>query len=277
VPRLFSRTPVVGTVYDVLPLAIPQFFRSDEERLGYSKRLQEALDRIDLLITVSEYSKREILRNFRVKVEPLVIYPARYPRTRPNGSGRDALTYGEYFLYVGGYSLRKGVAQLVRMFVDLHQKKRLSSRLLLTGRRKYPSEELKHLIEDAVRLNVAEELGYVSDAELFNLLSHAKALAYPSKYEGFGLPPLEAMSVGCPVLTSRCMSLPEVCGDAALYADPDDEREFAGAVMRLEHDGDLREALRAKGRAQAAKFSGRASAEKFLSAVGRLVGTRRSA
>ncbi len=264
VPRLPAGTRVVTTLHDVLPLAIPQHFRDAAGRQAYCARVQRDLDRTDLLITDSEYSRGEILRHFRVRSEPVVIPLA---STLPPGPPAAGPARGSYFLYVGGYTARKNLEGLVRLFCALRREGALRSRLVLTGSRHYFSREFARLVAEGVSQGVVEEAGYVPDEALAGLLAGARALVYPSRYEGFGLPPLEAMAAGCPVVTTAGTSLPEVCGEAALYVDPGDERAFAQALCALERDEGLRRELRARGRARAARFSWDAAAARFLGAV----------
>lgn len=271
VPRDFPDVIVVTTLYDVLPLMIPHYFKSDRAMQEYRKKVQSDIDRTHLLITVSQYSKKEIMSNFNVKCELVVLHPGptiEASNRQPNselGQGSD------YFLYVGGYDPRKGIDVLVRIFIDLHRKKMLSSKLILTGSKNYFSADFKQLVDEGCRLGIVEEMGYVSDETLANLLSGARALVYPSKYEGFGLPLLEAMTFGCPVITTRYTSIPEVCEDSAYYIEPDDEKDFAEGLIALEKNEKLRSELKIKGKKQAAKFSWRASARIFLDAITNIV------
>lgn len=270
VPRLPGGPLTVTTVHDVLPLLIPHHFPSPAAEKQYRARLQRDIDRTDLLVTDSEYSKRSICEHFQVPAEPLVIYPGVTPRCTPEV--RAAPPDGEYFIYVGGYHRRKGLEALLRVFLALHAESRLTSRLLLTGTPGYVSAEFSRLLQDGRGL--IYELGYLDDATLNERVTQAKALVYPSKYEGFGLPPLEAMAAGCPVMTTRGTSLPEVCGDAAHYFDPDDEQSFANALFLLEHDGGLRAELRARGRARARRFTWNQAADSYLSALDRAMSMR---
>jgi glycosyltransferase involved in cell wall biosynthesis len=271
VPRLFASAAVVATIHDVLPLVIPQHFASDQARAAYCAAVQRDLDRSHLVVTDSQYSRAQILKHFRVHAEPVVVHLAPDP---PPSIATAAVEPGDYFIYVGGYAPRKGVDRLVSIFLDLHREKRLSSRLILAASKQYFSDDFRRLIETGAERGVLQETGYVTDDELFSLLSRAKALVYLSQYEGFGLPPLEAMSVGCPVITTGCAAIPEVCGGAVLYVDPDDEAHVAAALMRVETDPGLRQRLSAQGRAQASKFSWKASAEKFLDALHRVLEAR---
>jgi glycosyltransferase involved in cell wall biosynthesis len=109
--------------------------------------------------------------------------------------------------------------------------------------------------------------GYVTDSELRALYEHAVCLVYPSLYEGFGLPPLEAMACGCPVITSRAASLPEVCGEAALYCDPRDPADIAQAMRRVLGSEELRRDLRQRGLERSSQFRWSGSGEAVLSVL----------
>lgn len=266
IPSTFANTNIISTIHDVLPLEIPGHFKSLNEEINYRKRMQTDIFKSDLVITVSEYSRKKILDNFSVRQEPLVIY---------HGPG---LQYAEnvkriidddYFIYVGGYDPRKGIEKLIRIYIKLRCQRKISSSLVLTGKINYYSLELKKLIDEGKQLGLIE-LGYVSEEKLIHLYSGAKALVYPSKYEGFGLPPLEAMSLGCPVITTKHTSIPEICGDAVIYIEPDNERDFAQGLISLEKNYDLFCQLKEKGRRQAAKFSWNKSAQVFISTLQKL-------
>lgn len=267
VPRLSSRLTIVTTLHDVLPLIIPGYFRSILSERIYRIKKQRDIMRTDVLITDSEYSRRCILDNFQMRSEPMVIYhgPTLDRTSRNKNSGQP--NRDEYFLYVGGWDLRKGLIPLLKVFVALHRENRIASKLFLTGNRNYFSDEFRRLLEEAVSMGIVEERGYVSDSQLANLLVNAKALVYPSRYEGFGLPPLEAMHLGCPVITTRCTSIPEVCGDAVLYVEPDDQLDFAHALITIEINPGVRKELALKGLAQASRFTWENAAQKFLSAL----------
>ncbi len=277
VPRLQTSGIVASTIHDVLPLIIPGYFRTpgDEER--YRARVQQDLDRSDVIFTDSVYSRQQIVTQFTATHEPVVIRfgPTMTPLSpdAPVGRTGDA----PFFVYVGGYDRRKGIEGLVRLFLALHTDGRIRSRLILTGTPQYFSATFRDAVREAVARGAVEERGYVDEPTLAGLFHHARALVYPSKYEGFGLPPLEAMTAGCPVITTRATSLPEVCGDAAVYVNPDDTRAFADAIVSVETDALLRERLRATGFAQAATFTWEAAAATFLGALHTALQKRRHA
>jgi alpha-1,3-rhamnosyl/mannosyltransferase len=267
VPRLRTNGIVASTIHDVLPLIIPGYFRSQQDEEHYRARVQQDLDRSDVVFTDSTYSRQQIVTCFRAPHEPVVIrfgptmQAAAVPA--PAGTSEDK----PFFVYVGGYDRRKGIEGLVRLFLELHSGGRIASRLILTGTPNYFSDAFREQVRDAVARGAVEERGYVDESTLAHLLQKARALVYPSKYEGFGLPPLEAMTAGCPVITTRETSLPEVCGNAAVYVDPDDRHAFAEAIVALETDPVLRERLRAAGSAQAATFTWQDAATTFLDAL----------
>ncbi len=271
-PRVgVPRTGVVITLHDVLPLIIPNYFSTEQAEQAYRQQIQRDLDRAHLLITDSTYSQQSIMRNFKVRSEPLVILGAPTLSVLPSAHSGNPVKTADYFLYVGGYDPRKGLMPLLNVFLALHEAKKLTSRLILTGTPYYFSAEFKQLVDKGKQLGIIEEKGYITDAELVTMFKEAQALLYPSKYEGFGLPPLEAMALGCPVLTTPYTSLPEICGEAALYADPADTASLAEAILALEHQPDLRRVLQQKGLAQARKFSWTTSAERYLQALERLI------
>jgi glycosyltransferase involved in cell wall biosynthesis len=267
-----SDITTVTTILDVLPLTIPDYFKSRNAERKYRERMQSDIDRSDLIVTISQYSKKEIMRNFTVKTEPLVVYPGSSIKVNCQPLKRNGNESDAYFLYVGGYDRRKGLEALLGVFIKLYRSGQLHSRLVLTGeRRGYFSTEFKRLVTEGLSLGAVRETGYVSDAELSRLYCGARALVYPSKFEGFGLPPLEAMILGCPIITTKCTSIPEVCGDAACYVDPDDETDFADALVALQNDFELRRKLEERGVKRSAYFSWQKSARIFLDAIIKLV------
>lgn len=255
---------VIMTLHDIVQMVVPGHFSSQSGLDAFRERIQRDIDRSRVVFTVSENSKKDIMNAFRLRSEPIVLYPA--PTLTPDNYDpiMDMGRTGGYFLYSGGYDRRKGLEPLLRVFMGLHRDRNLTSKLYLTGSRSYYSKTFKRLIDEATAMNVAKELDYVSDRELIELMRNAKGLIYPSFYEGFGLPPLEAMSVGCPVITTPYSSIPEVCGKAALYVRPDDAREFGDAIIALERNGRLRSELIVSGKAQSGRFSWNRTAAAFL-------------
>lgn len=262
IPRLPRHIGTVMTLHDVLPLEIPRYFRHRAARWRYRYRRHRDVRRAKLIITDSAYSAAAIQRNFRPSRPPIIIPLATSlpPAKSVNEKAQP------YFIYVGGYDMRKGLEWMLETYYRLREEGHLDAPLLLTGSPNYFNRNIRALIQHGVQRGWLEEKGYLSDQALADLIVGARALIYPSRLEGFGLPPLEAMALGCPVITTPCSSLPEVCGSAALYAHPDHPQELASAWLRLDRDESLRKEMKARGIQQAATFSWPVSAAAFLRA-----------
>jgi len=269
-------TTVITTVLDVLPLDIPCYFGHHDltQEEEYRKRTQYDLDHSDMVLTISEYSKRRIAAHFHLRSEPLVI-PLASPLFPLSDTETPALPPEPFFLYVGGYALRKGLEPLLQVFGRLHQQGQLTSKLYLTGAKKYYSTRFQKMVKESIAAGFVKELGCVSDEDLRALYRTAKALVYPSRYEGFGLPPLEAMSLGCPVITVRDTAIPEVCEEAVLYVNPEEEQNFAAGLLAIEKNAALRAELSCRGLQQAQQFTWEKAACKFLDAVHCLLNGKR--
>lgn len=223
-----------------------------------------AARRSPLLLTISEFSKERLARHLKRRDRVVIVSGAASHMDRQTADGqlveRLGLGAGRYWLAVGSANPTKNFARLVEAFCQLPRS--LDVRLVIVGGRNGSvfSGSRSELIEDDRLLWT----GPVSDAELQALYQHALAFAFPSLYEGFGLPPLEAMSCGCPVAAARAASIPEVCGDAVLYFDPNSTTSIAEALRRLTEDDELRATLSRQGRRHAGRYSWDASAAQLL-------------
>lgn len=210
------------------------------------------------LITVSEFSKSEIAQTYNLSSKDIsVIYNAPLILNNSDGLNDGASLRDEtvpYVLAVGSLDPRKNLKTLIRAFLRI--KKETGLKLYLVGGYNpnfAKDNELQHLLDknkDAILF-----LGYVSDDELVSLYKRAVCFVFPSIYEGFGLPPLEAMANGCPTIVSNVASLPEVCGDASLYIDPKSDHGISIAITEIYKNEKLRFSLINKGHLQATKFS----------------------
>jgi glycosyltransferase involved in cell wall biosynthesis len=269
-PIVVRGARTVTTVHDLIPLRLP-WATLDDKRLTYHL-LRKTLELSDLAVADSECTKKDIVDVFRVKPESIeVVYPALPPpepeapeerqRARLAGLG---LTPGGYMLCVGNIEPRKNIARLLeavsRLDADIP--------LVLVGPRAWLWEDSLRLMPELRRRRKALHLGYLSRQDLHR---HARFLVFPSLYEGFGLPALEAMTLGCPVIAANTSSLPEVCGDAALYVNPQSVEEIVEKMRGLLKDEGLRLRLKEAGLARAALFSPEQFSERLARAYAKVL------
>ena len=170
---------------------------------------------------------------------------------------------GKYLLFVGKQHKRKNILTLLKVFQQLKEKYFIPHQLVLVGTSGDGSRQIEDWLARGNHPDVVQA-GFIPDQEMRHLYTGAEALVYPSLYEGFGLPVLEAMACGCPVITSTVSSIPEVAGTAALLIDPYREDEMAQAILRLIREPFLAQQPREQGRIQAQKFTWDRAAEATL-------------
>jgi len=250
----------VVTIHDVFAWSCPGT-STLLDTLIYRHWLPRLLPRVDAVITDSEASKADIVRFLGVSPAGIcVIYPgvSQALRAGPkSAAGTVGSKYGLpecYILFVGSVEKRKNLRGLLRAYALLRQRGEQSPLVVVGARRWKYSQILKTLKE----LDLGKDViftGYVPDADLPAVYSGADLFVFPSFYEGFGLPPLEAMACGTPVVCSNAASLPEVVGDAAVMVDPYDVEGLAEAMRRVLACAGLRAELRAKGLERARQFT----------------------
>jgi len=264
---LLNRTPVVVGVHDTMADRNPQFaFSSKIHRLYWDLKVRFALQQADTVLTVSDHSRRSIHGHFgfpkgRIRVVQEAAAPCFHPICNPHRPRN-------YILHVGGISPNKNLETLVKAFA------RMSAslpgwELLLAG--DFKTDGFKSCYEEiraAIRLHRVEKsvrfLGFVSDEELCVLYSCAGLFVMPSLDEGFGLPAIEAMACGTPVVVSRGTAVEEVVGDAGILVDPTDEIALAQEMGRVLTNANLAESLRERSLRRAAEFSWRRAAEELV-------------
>lgn len=265
VPPSTRTRSLVVTIHDLAfrlhPETAPQSTR------WWLSRVERTLERATRIIAVSEATKRDLLELYGVSNERVAVIPngvdgrAFHPPS-PEDVARVRRRFGiagPYLLFLGGIEPRKNLPALVRAFAQLPPDVRPA--LVLAGGSVEWNTEGRDALEGALRelpWQIGERIvltGYVTEVEKVALLGGAESLVYPSLYEGFGLPVLEAMACGTPVVTSDAPALAEVGGDAALLVDPRDPAAIAAGIERVLRDGELRTELTAKGTARAASYS----------------------
>jgi glycosyltransferase involved in cell wall biosynthesis len=267
------RMPVVVTIHDLAFERMPETFtRRGSFQLKLTVR--RTAKKASRIATVSEYSRQDLLSVYKLPPEKVVVtyngvesHFTPLPHV-PNEAREIRERYGiarDFLLAVGSLQPRKNLVRLIRAYAKLRSARAdFTPQLVIVGRRLWLTHEI---FDEVKRHRWADDViltGYVADEDLPALYRAARAFVYPSLFEGFGLPPLEAMACGTPVVTSAVSSLPEVTGGAALLIDPNDEQSLASAMVEIVSDDLLRAQLREKGIAQAKKFTWRDAAEKTL-------------
>ena len=258
----------VVTVHDLTCIDFPQF-HTLARRVLFRFGLYRAVRLADAIIVHSTAIKRDIeqrvgSRRAAIHVVPSAAGPQFVPlapaETEPVVR-RYGLAYREYLLFVGNIEPRKNLLGLLRAYETLRRKRRHAPALVIAGGAGWKNRAILDAVAASPYTADIRIVGYVPEAELAALMNGALAFVYPSLYEGFGLPPLEAMACGTPVITSNRSSLPEVVGAAALLVDPEDTRDLADAMARLVDEAPLREELRERGLERARAFSWQRTAE----------------
>jgi glycosyltransferase involved in cell wall biosynthesis len=253
----------VVTIHDCIHLRFPQYLPS---RLGYAYArgsLWMATHRSNRIMTVSEASKRDILEYFRVPSDKIdVIYNGIDERFNQTPAEEDVVRVREryqlddpFVLYAGNVKPHKNIERLIEAFYMLRRGEFENVKLVIIGDEVSKYAALRHAVHRHKLHKHVRFLGFVPHRTLAVLYRLAAVFVFPSLYEGFGLPPLEAMASGTPVITSNVSSLPEVCGDAALLIDPLQTEAIADAMRRVLTDEALRTDLRRRGLERAKHFS----------------------
>ncbi|MBI4789825.1 MAG: glycosyltransferase family 4 protein [Chloroflexi bacterium] len=275
-----KKAKTVFTLHDLIFRLFPEY-HLPLNHWFLTNTMPHFLRRAGAIIAVSECTKRDAITNYQLPPDKItVIYegvnPALKPITDPGCIAEARARYAKnlrFVLFLGTIEPRKNIPALLDALQVLRGRG-LPHRLLIAGRKGW----LYHGVFEHVRRTGMETevdfLDHVPDEDLPALFAACDAFVFPSLYEGFGLPPLEAMACGAPVICSNTSSLPEVVGDAALLVNPRDVGEIAGAIERVVRDTALKNELRVKGLAQAAKFSWERAARETLSVYQRLFSTQ---
>jgi glycosyltransferase involved in cell wall biosynthesis len=258
--------PIVVTVHDVIFQRFPEFF-SARDRLLFATLLPLTLRRAAAIITDSECSKADIAAFYpfaagKIYAIPLAPAPTFRPIDLPSARqicDRYAIA-PQFILAVGNLQPRKNLMRLVAAFRDLLAQWQLDHQLVLVGKDALRSEEFRAEVRDLVESGRLVLTGYVPEHDLPALYSAAATFVYPSIYEGFGLPILEAMACGAPVITSDRSSMPEVAGDAAVLVDPTRADRITAALHTILTQPNLADELRRRGLVRAAQFTWDATA-----------------
>jgi glycosyltransferase involved in cell wall biosynthesis len=267
-PRTFQRAKIVYTLYDLSFLVYPEF-TSEQNRLNCFEGVFNASCHADFIVAISGYSRDCFIEFFphypadRIRVVPL---GSRFPSISVHnlGTATTGIETDKFWLAVGTLEPRKNVRRLLSAYAVHISRNQASLPLVLAGGKGWLEDDLGEFIN---KLGIHERvkiLGYVTDDELTWLYKNCFAFIYPSLFEGFGLPVLEALSFGAAVVTSNTTSLPEVAGHAACYVNPLSEEDIVIAMSRLVNDAGYRLKLKGLSKSQALKFSWEQCASEVL-------------
>jgi glycosyltransferase involved in cell wall biosynthesis len=279
IPLFVKTGKYIVTIHDVIPLVLPWAF-PPRHRLVLATALTRIRKQAEMVIVPSTAAAEDVVHFLRVERERIRVIPmgceSRFqPIEEPMRAAVLRRQYDlpeRYILFVGTLEPRKNVQTLLRAFAQvIAETPQDDLTLVIAGGKGWGGEDYRSTV-DALKLHDRVRFaGFVADDDLPELYRGALLFVYPSLYEGFGLPVLEAMACGTPVITSNRASLPEVAGDAALLADPTRPEALAEAMASIISDGDLRQALRVKGLARAQTFTWDAVAQQTM-AIYRAVG-----
>ncbi|MDQ1335392.1 MAG: hypothetical protein QG552_2342 [Thermodesulfobacteriota bacterium] len=265
-PAAVRKVPQVFTIHD---LSLTKFKEMHpKERVWFANIfLNQRMRYVKHIITVSEFIKSQICDEMHVHPDRITAIPEapdplffKRKKGKTTGALKAAGVPTDYILFVGTLEPRKNLPFLLKAATV----SKSDIRIVLVGWKGWGDHSWLKMLEDRRLVNRIITMGYVDEESLACLYSSALALVFPSLYEGFGLPVIEAMACGCPVICSNAASLPEVAGDAALLIDPHNVDELAGAIDRVVDDSALRNDLIRKGTERASQFSWKRTAKETL-------------
>jgi len=271
-------------VHDIIPKIFPQYLNNFRKKL-YQELVEDAIKTVAKIITVSHRSEKDLIKHLCVDPKKITVsyidVDQIYKRKVSDSESKIVLKKYKleagYIYSGGGLEVRKNVESVVRAYKKLLErnfKTKTIPKLVISGRllpQLVPlTTDVKKLVEELGLKNQVVILGYVPQADLPAIYNNAKLFVYPSLYEGFGLPVLEAMSQGVPVVTSKTSSLPEVGSDSVLYCDPSKIEDIVMVMKNVLSNEHLQAALSLKGKERAARFSWEQFTRKMLNIIDEL-------
>jgi glycosyltransferase involved in cell wall biosynthesis len=261
------------SIYDLSFIKYPEYVNSVVQQ--YAKRLAKCLKWTDAIITISESSKQDIINYLNFPAEKVFVTPlaSRYNTEFLNRLNLDREIQNcnfdfskPYLLFVSTIEPRKNIQSIIQAFNWLKQNHKIDHQLVLIGRKGWKYEPIFEAIQSSPWKKEIHHLDYLSDELVALFYSRADVFVYPSHYEGFGLPVLEAMTLGAPVVAANTSSIPEVAGDAAILIDPNEFMQIAEAILTVISDRQLQQEMINKGKARASLFSWENTAKETLKA-----------
>jgi glycosyltransferase involved in cell wall biosynthesis len=279
---LAPSVPTIVTIHDLIPMILPEYRGGFLVRL-YTSLVAAAASQAKIILADSEASRRDIVRKLGLPVEQVrVVYLAPAPNFQPAETWQQLVEIKKkynlpenFVLYLGGYDVRKNVSALLHAYTWVSATLGDQYPLVLAGRMpKTDTTFFPDPLRIARELGIADSVvtpGWIAEEDRPLLYAAATVFVYPSRYEGFGLPVLEAMACGVPVVTTNAASIPELAGPAAFQLDPNDTKHMAAPIIRLCTEEESRDAMIERGFAQVEKFSWAKTAEETLRAYREVV------
>ncbi|MEH2111692.1 glycosyltransferase family 4 protein [Nostoc sp.] len=263
----------VMNIYDLTFIKYPNYI--DSVVKTYTEKVKRCLQWTDLVLTISESSKKDIIEYLQVDPNKVYVTPLAsryYPNYLPEEIAQRLEKQANYdfskpyLLFVSTIEPRKNINNIITAFNYLKEKYKIEHQLILIGRKGWHYEPIFAAIENSPWANQIHHLNYLSNELVALFYSKADVFVYPSHYEGFGLPVLEAMTLGVPVISSSTSSIPEVTGDAAILVDPNNPIQLGEAILKVISNSQLRQELIDKGKTRAKLFSWERTAKETLNA-----------
>lgn len=249
------------TVYDLFFLEFPEL-TNNEARRHFTRRIEKSVKNADGIVTISHFTESQLIQRFPVDPKNIkVIYPGIDLENWGNVEQKDLERIktnfelpSEFLLFVGAFEPRKNLPNLLLALKIVHERYRKVP-LILVGRKGLDSDNVQKEIQKLALDSWVKSLGYMNDKELKYIYRLASAFVFPSLWEGFGIPLLEAMATGLPIVVSSTSALPEIAQDAAVYTDPSDPEDIATKIIHVLKDQDLRDKLISEGEKRVRFFS----------------------
>lgn len=264
---LSTKVPQCMLVHDLGFLHHPEAYKKSHV-LFYKRNTPKFLKKANSIATVSEFSKADILHHYKIAADKIdVVYSAAKDTFQPvsieiKNSVKEKFTEGkEFFIYAGAIQPRKNLINLLKAFSIFKRRLQSNMKLVLAGRLAWKANEFTQLLNTYKYRKDVVLTNYIDENQLAQLVGSAYALIYPSFFEGFGVPVLEAMKCNIPALTSEKTSMQEIAEDAALYFNPNTHEDIADKLMLIYKDESLRNKLIEKGKTISAKYSWQRTAD----------------